>query len=308
MPDDELEVTEQTEEGDFDKVFGEDPPAETPSEEEEPEAEEESEEEPEEEPEKEEPEEEESEEDPEKEEPEAEEEEPEDEALTRGRELMEEEEESRRAAETAQAEDQRKETPAPQPVAPGLINALSSLVSKDILPEGALEVNGVEVDLRDYLSDNPEVSAIVGIGFRQGMNRLIESGRIMTSDQVEETVSKAVFEATVTSQHRDAPKIVQSDEWGKWFDEEATDEEKALFRSKNPMDHVLGLERFKNRATVKKAREKKEARDKEAKEAHGKHKDVHKHTGRSRTATPSSKPSSDDFDAAFDEAAEKEVA
>jgi hypothetical protein len=296
MPDDDKEVKEQTAEESFDEVFGEEPEIKDPDDDdevvEEGGAEEEEEKEGEED--KEETDEQESEEAPE-----------EDEVETRGREILEEEQARKREQQEHETRQRQVEESRPQPVSTELAQSLATMVSPNLLPETDIDINGVSVNLRTYMEDNPEVAAIAGVAFREGMNRLVRSGYVMLAKDVNERIDTAVFNSVISSRHRDAAKVVQSEEFGKWLESEAKDEEKALFRSKDPMDHVLALDRFKNRDAIKQARAKKAEKEKEAKEKKEKHKDLHKHTGRAKTVVSEGSGTADDFDSAFDEAQEK---
>lgn len=297
MPNDDTEVMEQTAEEGFDEAFSEGDD-EVVVEEEETEVVDDDEEETEEE------EQEETTEEEETDEEEVEEETDEtDEVEERGKELLDAEK-TRQEEEAARAAAKETATAAvPQPVSPGLAKSLASLVSRDILPDEDIEINGEQYNLRAFYDENPEISAIVGVGFREGMNRLLQNGQIMTAQQVNETVQKSVFNAVITSQHRDAVRVVESAEFSEWLDKEATDAEKALFRSTDAVDHVLGLSRFKNRAATKGVREKATKAKEKSVTQKGKHVDLHKHTARSK---PPSKKSAaaDDFDTVFEENAE----
>lgn len=308
-PDDEAVVTEEQEEG-FDEAFGPEPK----------ETEETSEEETEEETEEEE---EESEETPEEEETEEEtEEEPEDEVTARGKELLEEEnrrkeeekqrqeEEERQAKEREQQETQRRV--ASEPVTPQLARTLATILTAEHLPNEDIEVNGVSMNLKQYAEENPEALTIASVAFRNGMNRLLQGGHIMTKEAVQQQVSEALsgfrqesFDEAIQGAHSDAVKIVGSEEFATWLSKEATDEEKALFRSKKAADHILGLTRFKNRDKIKEARKNRDEKQKEAEEKKGKHKDLHKHSGKSTPKVPKGGGKPDDFDSAFEEAAKE---
>ena len=250
----------------------------------------------------------------------------EDEVEKRGKELLEAEEKAKKekeetdAKETAEAKAAEKETAKAAPVSKDLATALSSLLADEEVSE-SIEVNGVEVNLKQYFEDFPEAKIASALMAKKVVERLVDRNVLMSRAGYEEDMAGVVdlvqdihFELRVAQLLPDYEDIVESKEF-EALAEKASPAIKALLASSTPKDFVDAVKKLtgkdkpkeeKETKVQKIAREKKEEAQKIAKEKKDRHDRLHGGAGKSSSGPGgdiSPTVDEDDYDASFDEAA-----
>lgn len=216
------------------------------------------------------------------EEPEEEEKE-EDTLLTRGKEILEAEEKERQEKEDAEkkaleeADKKKAQEAATRPLNKTDMTNLMGIVDKDEIPNEEFKINGVSINPREFIDDNPEALVVGGLMAVKTINRMTQTGALVTGKilqkQLEEqqnTIWGNTYAAMVTMWHSDADELVQSDGYSKWLDNQK-DEVKALVKSGNPLDLINVINRYKeNQITTEDAAKNKEEQAKAKAEAKAK--------------------------------------
>lgn len=221
----------------------------------------------------------------------------EDEAAKRGKAVIEEERQREEEIQKKKAEAESRKSAGETPKVPELTpDDAKSLIA--LIPEGrvpkTITVGDVEIDVKEYLSDNPEVPLIAALQTQEVLVSLINQGKMMTAAQHREAIreietrfSDELFGLALTvelinlgNSKVNARDIIESEEFNKWGADLKDDTVKALFRSANPRDYALGLQRFINREGVAAAKKKVEEHDKKAAEKKRDHLDLHTSTMR----------------------------
>ena len=209
---------------------------------------------------------------------EEEQEEEDDDLLKRGKELLDAEEEQKKeqeAKDKAVADKAAKEAAQKVDVRPlneTDISNLMGIVDKNEIPDKEFEVNGVKVNPREFVDDNPEALVVGGLMAAKTINRMTKTGALVSGQALEQKLQQHqdliwgnTFAAMVTMWHSDADTIVQSKEYTGWLDGQK-DEVKALVKSGNPLDLINVINRYKEDSISSEDDDKKKAADEEAKE------------------------------------------
>lgn len=242
----------------------------------------------------------------------------EDEAEKRGKELLEEnaktkleQEEADRVAreEKEKREAEEKAAAGPEPVTEEHIKVLGSILPEDQLPD-AIEVDGVSIDLKDYVNEYPEAKVLMGLTLQRGIENLVKTGTLVTGEQhrqemeaLSQRFSDDLYDLQVNIAHPDAGEIVDSDEFKKWSNEQSA-ATKALFGSPTPSDFIIGLTKYKDSLGTKQAEE----ADIEAKKKKDAHDKLYSDTAGKSATKPKATTSGDSeqsYGDAFNEAMEK---
>lgn len=222
--------------------------------------------------------------DEESDEPETKEPDDEDDLITRGKGILDAEEKQQKEQEEADkkaaAEEAKKKAAeeAVKPLNETDVSNLMGIVNKNELPDKEFDINGIKVNPREFIDDNPEALVIGGLMAVKTIQRMTQSGALISGKALEQKIKDSqdmiwgnTFSTIVTMWHSDAEKVVQSDEYTKWLDDQKN-EIKALVKTGNPLDLIDVINRYKednitNQDTKKKDGEldKKAAADKKKK-------------------------------------------
>ena len=207
-----------------------------------------------------------------------EEQEEEDDLLTRGKELLDAEEAQKKEQEVkdkAVADKAAKEAAEKAEVRPlneTDVSNLMGIVDKNEIPDKEFEVNGVKVNPREFVDDNPEALVVGGLMAAKTINRMTKTGALVSGQVLNQKLEATqdliwgnTFAAMVTMWHSDADDIVQSKEYTGWLDSQKK-EVKALVKSGNPLDLIDVINRYKEDSIASKDDEKNKADDEAAKE------------------------------------------
>lgn len=257
-----------------------------------------------------------------KEEPDKKEEEKEEEdgLLKRGKELLDAEEKQRKDQEkaTAKAKAQAKKEAAEKvdtkPLNETDVTNLMGIVGKNEIPDREFEVNGVKVNPREFIDDNPEALVIGGLMAAKTVTRMIKTGALVSGEVLNQKLQEQrdiiwgnTFAAMVTMWHSDGEKIVNSKKYTGWLDTQK-EEVKALVKSGNPMDMIDVISLYKEGSiTAEDAGKKKETDDKAKADAKIKKEKADKLLKKAKKQTPTIPGLSDmegvddDFSAGFNE-------
>ena len=315
MPDDpEKEVAEvEEDEDDFSAVFAEEEEEEKKKPEEKPEEKKEKKEE--------------GEEKEESEESEEKEESDEDDLLKRGKELLDAEEAQQKEQEkakkqaAAKAAQEAAEKADVRPLNETDVSNLMGIVNKNEIPDKEFEVNGVKVNPREFVDDNPEALVVGGLMAAKTINRMTKTGALVSGQALDQKLREQqdliwgnTFAAMVTMWHSDADDLVQTKEYTGWLDKQK-EEVKALVKSGNPLDLIDVINLYKEETITseddgkkkeaeteaqKKARAKKEKADKLLKKSK-----ASKKVAATLPGLSDMEDVDDDFSAGFNEKGEK---
>lgn len=125
---------------------------------------------------------------------------------------------------------------------------------------GNVKAGDMDLDLQDYVKANPEVALVAGAMFNNMLSRLMAAGIIPTTDVLKEkfgdawdsgipgrfgSVEDRLFTTEIMSRGvpEDPETLISEPEFKPWF-EGQKDEIKALFRSNDPRDHAKALKRY----------------------------------------------------------------
>jgi len=242
----------------------------------------------------------------------------EDEAEKRGKELLDETAKSKieqdEADRVAQEEKEKREADekaaaGPEPVTEEHLKVLDGIVPVDQLPD-IMDVDGESIDLRDYVSENPEAKILMGLTLQRGIENLVKAGTLVTGEQYRQEMqamsqkfSDNLYDLQVQLAHSDVEEILDSEGFKKWSPEQS-DATKALFQSSKPGDFILGVQKYKDSLGIKELDE----ADKKAAGKKKAHDDLYSETAGKSTSKgkPTSKEASEtSYGDAFSEAAEK---
>jgi len=222
----------------------------------------------------------------------------EDEVDLRGKHLLDEEKKAEEAATklreeaaTKKVEEEAKKAPPPIPFSEDLAKVYLDLANTANLPK-TLKLGETELELKDFVEANPEFTVLAGMEATNIIQRLVDQGTLITADghkadmaKMLETIDLRLFDMEVRRHVSNPAEIWDSKEFQE-FHEKAPDSFKALFRSKDPMDHVKGFNKYLGKATEEIKAKVKEV-DAEAAKKKKTHDDIHAHTLRSgKSATP----------------------
>jgi hypothetical protein len=217
----------------------------------------------------------------------------------RGKELLEQEEADkaeRQRAETArkaslEAAKRAAETVVIPPLSVDKATELVNLIPKERLPE-SIEFDGSNILLSEYTKDNPEISIIAGLMAEEYLINTLDKGVLLTAHQVQEmlakqekAVSDQIFGVAVSVEVQnlgytgvDIVSLVKDPKFNEWGEGLKGDEIKALFRSGNPRDYALAIDRYLKDTGQAKAKPKAEDLDKKNKEETDEHVSLHSST------------------------------
>lgn len=244
-----------------------------------------------------------------------------DEDEVRGKALLEVEEKNQKAAEEekkkteeatkkAEASQQPKIKPFPK-VDNNLASLYFQFAPLDNLPD-LVKIGDRELALKGYAEDNPEMVVIASNVAANVVQRLIDNGFLVTSDNQKATVEQfkgdmqsQLFHFAVASQIPEPEKLWDSKEFQEWHKEQP-ETIQALFRSGDPVDHVRGFKRYLARATDE-VKEKAGMHDKKMSDVKKKHDALHSTTIRPTPAkmTQALYEAEDEFSEGFHEEEEK---
>jgi len=186
-----------------------------------------------------------------------------DEDIRRGREMLKAEEDRTKAAETARQEKAAREDAARRSASIGstanflkptqaTIDGVLARYADPTLLSGKVMLNGTEVDMGDYVKDNPEIPVVAGLVAHNFLQDLVDSGVLPSGRalqaaivEVRQEMSDRFFEATLKGLVRDGDpeEIIGTPEFKDWS-QKAPREIKILFKSDDPRDHARALNRF----------------------------------------------------------------
>lgn len=245
-------------------------------------------------------------------------EEDQDDAEKRGKELLDEtaktkieQDEADRVAqeEKDKREADEKAAAGPEPVTEEHLKVLDGIVPVDQLPD-IMDVDGESIDLKDYVSENPEAKLLMGLTLQRGIENLVKTGTLVTGEQhrqemqaMSQKFSDNLYDLQVQLTHSDVNEILDSEGFKKWSPEQS-DATKALFQSSKPGDFILGIQKYKDSLGTKELDE----ADKKAAGKKKAHDELYSETAGKSTSKgkPTSKEASEtSYGDAFSEAAEK---
>jgi hypothetical protein len=244
-------------------------------------------------------------------------EEEEDEAVKRGKELLEAEKEAAKEAEEAQrradeeAEKAKRIEEATQvvPLDGDTAKLFTDMIPDAMIPED-LKIGDNEVELKEFLSDNPEIQIISALQTREMLQRLIDNGVLMTVsqhqaalDEVRQELVDELITIRVEQAIPEAEEIISSEAFKKWF-ADVKEEDRVLFRSLKASDHILGLKKFIKDTNYEKAKEEVDKAKAKARKEKDEHDELHSTTIRPKKTT-TIELSDEDFGDAFKEAADE---
>lgn len=246
-------------------------------------------------------------------------EEEEDEVEKRGKELLEAEEKAKKEQEEAKAkeveETKAAETKAakPVPVSKDLATALSSLLTEGEVSE-SVEVDGIEVDLKQYFEDFPEAKIASALMAKKVIERLVERDVLMSRTGYEDDMAGVVdlvqdvfFELKVSQLMPDYEEVIGSKEF-EGLAGGASPAIKALLASSSPKDFVDAVKKLTGKDKLPKKEKGETEAQKIAREKKERHDRLYKSSGKSSSGPGGDiNPTADeeDYSAAFDEALEK---
>ena len=195
----------------------------------------------------------------------------EDEDLKRGQEILDheakrKEEEDKFEAEQARLEAEEAERRKPD-VAPYTVDDIR--VFKNVVPDAIfpdeIEVDGNNINLKEFLEDTPEVKTISAIVAKNIVDTLLKNNYIPHYSVMEQKINEAedrllykMFVDRITDRTHGVPEaieIVNSKEFKTWLDKQDA-KIQALRRSGEEKDHIKMLKRFLKDAGLAKADEK----------------------------------------------------
>lgn len=255
----------------------------------------------------------------------------------RGKEIIEAEEKAKTDEETAAAEIEEKakkveaEAEAEKKLSDGskidaLTNEDATFFSQKLIPNGRIpdtvKIGDVEVDLKGYMDDNPEIALIASIATQEMLVNLTDRGSLNTGKQIQAMVSNVtnslmdeVFGLGIIVElmgmgHAglNLEKIYESKEYNEWGEKQSK-ATKALFRSNNPADYARGVAKYLKDAGLKGTKEKAAEIDSEAKKKKDDHVALHKSTmdsSKSRNDEIAAEGSAAEYRDGFLEAARKQ--
>lgn len=241
----------------------------------------------------------------------------EDEAETRGKELLEAERKAEEDAtklrekidaQKAEAASKEGQPPPPPPFTPDLAKVFVDLVNPKNLPE-TIKIGETELELKDFVEANPEFTVLAGMEATNIIQRLVDQGILMTSDahnaalaKAMETIDLRLFDMAVRQHVPNPEQIWDSKDFQEYY-KKAPDTIKALFRSRNPDDHVKGFKKYMGR-TTERVKEKVKSVDSEAAKKKKVHDEIHSHTmrtGKAKVQSQTYPDTDDEFSAGFRE-------
>ena len=192
-----------------------------------------------------------------------------DEDFERGKALMDAEnarqaeaDKKKREQEEAERERRNRDAAGRRPRYPKMTPELASSFSGYADPslfEGTIKVGDTEVNLGDYVRDNPETAIIAGAVMNNFLSDLFQAGIIMSPEAIKEkfgptwekgmgstlqSLQDEIFDLKVAAGGvPNAAELINTPEWKEWFPKQK-DEIKAHSRSDDPADHVKLLKRF----------------------------------------------------------------
>lgn len=226
----------------------------------------------------------------------------EDEIETRGQQLLDEEDEAKKKAEEEKLEAEKqeierktKEDREKEADVEPISNDDAKFFIQDLIPKNRIPdkvtIGDVEIDLKDYLEDNPEIPLIASLIGQELLVSYNRNGTILTSNQVQgllqeqaDDLMDEIFGLNIivglqNMGHTgiDVETIVVSEEFNVWG-EKQNNKVKALFRSDRAGDYAKGIVKFLQDSgklkTETKTNAQKEKQEKEKKE----HVDLHLNT------------------------------
>ena len=244
----------------------------------------------------------------------------EDDLLKRGKELLDAEDKQRKEQEKAakkaqaQADKEAAEKIETKPLNEADVTNLMGIVGKNEIPDKEFEVNGVKVNPREFVDDNPEALVVGGLMAAKTVARMMKTGALVSGESLTQKLQEQqdviwgnVFAAMVTMWHSDGEKIVTSKEYTSWLDSQK-EEVKALVKSGNPLDMIDVINRFKEDSiTVEDEKKNKDADDKAKAEAKKKKEKADKLLKKAKKQAPTimglqgMEDVDDDFSAGFNE-------
>ena len=243
--------------------------------------------------------------------------------IKRGREIQEAN--AKRKADQDKAETDRKakededkqrqakeEAKVLYPVEQRHVDSIAKFVSPELIPD-KVKIGGQDFDLKTYVNDNPEIAVVAGIVANNMLQALVNNGVLVTGDALSSRLSESIkgtdnsdvlFDLQVRARGISDPEaIIASPEYKEWYGKVAKPEEKALFDSDDPADHVKGFKRFQKYSDEKtnavKAEEEKKVKEAEAK--HKKKANFYSRSMASTVASPKGEAVSSNPDEAFEQ-------
>ena len=220
-----------------------------------------------------------------------------DDLLKRGKELLDAEEAQQKEQEAAKKtadEKAAKEAAAKaelRPLNETDVTNLMGIVDKNEIPDKEFEVNGVKVNPREFVDDNPEALVVGGLMAAKTINRMTKTGALVSGQALEQKLREHqdliwgnTFAAMVTMWHSDADDLVQTKEYTGWLDKQK-EEVKALVKSGNPLDLIDVINLYKEETiTSEDDGKKKEAETEAQKKARAKKEKADKLLKKSKTS------------------------
>lgn len=227
-----------------------------------------------------------------------------DELGDRGQEILDQEEEEVRLQEEEEVRLQEEKAVTKKEVEAQKIPQLTAEGAKiimDMIPEGRfpdiIKVGDMDVDIKGYLEDNPEVALISNIQNQEYLMSLFNRGILITRKQAEAEINKRsgeqadeLFGLQVMLELQnmeifgvDLAEISESKELKEWGGKQKAPI-KALFRSPYAKDYAKVIARYLNDSDLIKARNNARNLDKKALKAKEEHDETHSMTLRGRGA------------------------